>query len=189
MSLLVPYNSKIILSRISRFVVLSWPPHLSILLSFDPNKIHELDNDLKANELGVKSLLEIENAYKLLIVFQMFYYLNGKFSLTNGLLIVPDGGVPEGTEKVDFNLLYEMFKDTYSDGIVFIQFLCAFAVFLGTYISRPENVITELFKNLSYENLSGAKNIEFDAVSNLFSEIGFMIKQSILLNREKRKVR
>ena len=32
MSLLVPYNSKIIKSRISRFVILSWPPHLSILL-------------------------------------------------------------------------------------------------------------------------------------------------------------
>ena len=81
-----------------------------------------------------------------------------------------------------------MFKDTYSHGIVFIQFLCALAVFLGADISIPENVITELFKNLSYENLSGAKNIEFDAVSDLVSEIGFMIKQSILLNREKRKV-
>ena len=167
---------------------MSWPPHLSILLSLDPNKIHELDDDLKANGWGVKSLLEIENAYKLLTIFQMFYYLNRRFSLTNGLLIVPDGGVPEGTEKLDLNLLYEMFKDTYSHGIVFIQFLCALAVFLGADISIPENVITELFKNLSYENLSGAKNIEFDAVSDLVSEIGFMIKQSILLNREKRKV-
>ena len=31
---LVPYNSKIIKSQISCFVVLSWPPHLPILLTF-----------------------------------------------------------------------------------------------------------------------------------------------------------
>ena len=32
MTFLVPYNSKIIRSQIFRFVVLSWPPHLPILL-------------------------------------------------------------------------------------------------------------------------------------------------------------
>ena len=32
MSFLVPYNSQIIKSRISRFVILSWTPHLPILL-------------------------------------------------------------------------------------------------------------------------------------------------------------
>ena len=32
MSFLVPYNSQIIKSRISRFVVLGWTPHLPILL-------------------------------------------------------------------------------------------------------------------------------------------------------------
>ena len=64
--------------------------------SLDINEIQELDDDLKANGWGVKSLLEVENAYELLTVFQIFYYLNGRFPLTNGLLIVPDGEVPEG---------------------------------------------------------------------------------------------
>ena len=38
------------------------------------NKIKELD-DLKANGWGVKSLIEVDIAYELLTVFQMFYYL------------------------------------------------------------------------------------------------------------------
>ena len=35
------------------------------------------------NKIGNKSLLEVGNAYELLTVFQMFYYLNEKFPLTN----------------------------------------------------------------------------------------------------------
>ena len=55
----------------------------------------------------------------------MFYYFNGRLPLTNGLLIVPDGDVPEGTEKINLKLFYEMFKDTESHGLVSIQFLGA----------------------------------------------------------------
>ena len=67
--------------------------------SLDINEIQELDDDLKANGWGVKSLLEVENAYELLNFFQIFYYFNGRFPLTNGLLIFPDGEVPEVKEK------------------------------------------------------------------------------------------
>ena len=45
--------------------------------SLDINEIQELDDDLKANRWGVKSLFEVENAYEIFTVFQMFYYLNG----------------------------------------------------------------------------------------------------------------
>ena len=66
--------------------------------SLDINEIQELEDDLKALGWRVKSLLEVENVYDLVTVFQNFYYLNGRFPLTNGLLIVPDGEVPEGKE-------------------------------------------------------------------------------------------
>ena len=64
--------------------------------------------------MGVILLLDIENAYELLTIFQMFYYLNGRLSLTNGLLVVSNGEVPEGSEKINLKNLYEMFKDTHS---------------------------------------------------------------------------
>ena len=66
--------------------------------SLDINEIQELDDDLKALGWRVKSLLEVENVYELLTVFQNFYYFNGRFPLTNGLLIVSDGEVPQGKE-------------------------------------------------------------------------------------------
>ena len=99
--------------------------------SLDINEIQGLDDDLKANGWELQSLLEVENTYELLTVFQMFYYLNGRFPLTNGLLIVPDGEVPEGREKINLKQLYEMFKDTNSHGLVSLQFLCADGIFLG----------------------------------------------------------
>ena len=48
---------------------------------------------------GVINLLEIDNALELLSTFQLFYHNNGRLPLTNGLLIVPDGEVPEGGRK------------------------------------------------------------------------------------------
>ena len=51
------------------------------------------------------NLLEIDNALELLSTFQLFYHNNGRLPLTNGLLIVPDGEVPEEEEKINFKNL------------------------------------------------------------------------------------
>ena len=77
--------------------------------------------------MGVKSLFEVENA--LLTVFQMFYYLNRRFPLTNGLPIVPYGEMPEDEEKIILKQLYEMFKDTNSHRLVSLQLLCALGIY------------------------------------------------------------
>ena len=117
----------------------------------------------------------------------MFYYLNGGFPLTNGLLIVPDGEVPEGEEKINLKQLSEMFKDTNFHGLVSFQFLRALGIFFGVDKSLPKSTITELYKNLSYETLKGARDLDFQAVSNLISEISFQIKLSTLLNRKRKE--
>ena len=97
-----------------------------------------MDDDLKANGWGVKSVLEVENAFDLLCIFQMFYHHNGRLPLANGILIVPDGDTPEGSEKVSPKLLYEMFKDTKSHGLVSLQFLCALNIFFGGNVFSVE---------------------------------------------------
>ena len=127
--------------------------------SLDINKTQKLDNDLKANGWGVKSLLEVENAFELLNVFQIFYYLNGRF--------------PDGEGKMNLKRFYEMFKDTNSDGLVSLQFLCALGIFSGVDKSIPKSTITELYRNLSYETFSGARDLSFPAVSDLILEVNF----------------
>ena len=101
----------------------------------------------------------------------MFYYLNGRFPFTNDLLIVPNCEVAEGEEKINLKQLYEMFNDTNSHGLVYLQFLCALVIFFGVNKSISKSAITELYENLSLETLSGARNFDFQAVSDLISEV------------------
>ena len=61
----------------------------------------------------------------------MFYYFNGRLPLANGVLIAPDGKTPEGTEKINSKLLYEIFKDTQSHVLVSIQFFVHLGYFFG----------------------------------------------------------
>ena len=61
--------------------------------------------------MGAINLLEIENSIELLSIMQLFYYLNERLPLTDGLLIVLNGEIPDGEEKIYLKNLYEMFKD------------------------------------------------------------------------------
>ena len=117
----------------------------------------------------------------------MFYYFNGWFHWTNGLLIVPDGDVPEGKEKIYLKQLYGMFKDTNSHGLISLQFLCVLGVFFWVDIFIPKSAIGELYKNLSYENLSGPRDLDFQAVSDLILEVNFEKKPSTLLNKKRKE--
>ena len=83
----------------------------------------------------LKSMLEIENAFDLLRIFQMFYHFNSRSPLTNGLLVVPDGETPEGSEKIYLKYLYEMFQGTKSHGLVSLEFLCTLGIFWSKYFS------------------------------------------------------
>ena len=53
----------------------------------------------------------------------MLYSFNGRLLFTIGLLPVPDGETPTGTEKISLKKLYRFFKDTKSHGLVSLQFL------------------------------------------------------------------
>ena len=53
-----------------------------------------------------------------------------------------------------------------------------------TLIETSKDVITELYKNLSFKTFSGEQQIEFEKISDLFAHINFKMKNSILLNLE-----
>ena len=114
----------------------------------------------------------------------MFYYFNGRLPPTYGLLPVPDGETPEGSRKISLKTLYETFKDTKSHGLVSIQFSLALNLFCGGDIETSKDVITELYKNLSFKTLTWEQHIEFKKISDLSARINFKMKHSILLNLE-----
>ena len=132
-------------------------------------------------------MLEIDNALELLSTFQLFYHNNGRLPLTNGLLMVPDGAVREGEEKINLKDLYEMFRYWNPNGLVSMQFLGVLGIFFGAGVKEWRNAITELYKNLWYATLSGANDFNVDAISDLVSRLSFSIKKSAVANRDRRE--
>ena len=99
-------------------------------------------------------------------------------------MLVPDGETTEGPEKISLKSLYEMFKDTKSQGLVSRQFLSALNLFFARNIQTSKDVITELYKILSFKTLSEEQQTEFENISDLSAHIIFKMEHSILLNRE-----
>ena len=54
--------------------------------------------------------------------------------------------------------------------------------------SLIKSALTELYSNLSYITLSGARDFRFEAVSNLNAKISFLLKQTTLQNMTKTEI-
>ena len=99
--------------------------------TLSPDETDQLDGNIRSNGWGAQSVAEIENSLEFLRIFQMFYYFNRGLLLANGLLPVSDGEIPNRFEKISMETLYELFKDTKSHGLVFLQSLLALNLFFG----------------------------------------------------------
>ena len=80
-----------------------------------------------------------------------------------------------------------MFRDTNSHGLISVQFICALGVFFGVNIEIIKINISELYQNLSYETLSGAKDFEYNSISDIVTELSYQIKTSTLQNRKRQR--
>ena len=130
-----------------------------------------MDDNIKANEWGIKKITEIEDAHELMKIFQDFYTLTGRLPLSNSLLVVQDGDVPLD-EKVNMRQLYDLYKNVKSHGLVSLPFLGLLQYYLEENDqSLIKNAISELHYNIGYETLSGARNLNFDAVSDLIARL------------------
>ena len=125
---------------------------------------------------------------ELLSTFQLFYLNNGRMSLTNGLFIVSDCEVPQEETEINLKELYEMIRYTKSLGLVSVQFLGVFGIFFDAGVKESKNAITELYKNLLYDTLSGTNNFNFHAISNFISRLSFSIKKSTLANIDRKEI-
>ena len=67
--------------------------------SMDSFEIHDMDNDIKANEWAIKKITDLNDAEDFMTIFQTFYQITGRLPLSNGLLIIPDGDAPPGEDE------------------------------------------------------------------------------------------
>ena len=122
--------------------------------SMDSFEIHDMDNDIKANEWAIKKITDVNDAEDFMTIFQTFYQITGRLPLSNGLLINPDGDAPPGEDRVNMKNLYELFRHTNSHGLVSLPFLGLIQYYLEkSDHSLIKSTLTELYSNLSYITL------------------------------------
>ena len=124
----------------------------------------------------------------MLKIFQDFYFLTGRLPLSNSLLVVPDGDAPPD-EKLNMKQLYDLFKNTDSHGIVSLPFLGLIQFYLEENdYTLTKNAISELYYNLSYSTLSGARDFKFEGVSDLTARLSTLLKHVTLGNQRLREI-
>ena len=78
-----------------------------------------------------------------------------------------------------------MFRYTNSHGLVSLPFLGLIQYYLEKNNHLlTKNALTELYSNLSYITLSGARDFRFEAVSDLVAKLSFLLKQATSQNIE-----
>ena len=137
-----------------------------------------MDEHIKSNRWGIKKITDVENSLDLINIFQTFYQITGRLPLSsNGLLIVPDGDPPPGEDRVNMKSLYDMFRHTNSHGLVSLPFLGVLQYYFEkNNFALIKKSLTELYRILSYITLSGARDFDFTAISDLIAKISFLLK-------------
>ena len=85
--------------------------------------------------------------------------------------------------------LYDLFKNTNSHGVVSLPFLGLIQFYLEENDhTLMKNAILELYQNLSYMTLSGARDFQFDAISDLTARLSVLLKHVTLGNKRLREI-
>ena len=147
-----------------------------------------MDEDIRANGWGIEKISEVSDSQEMLKIFQDFYSLTGCLLLSSSLLVRPDGDAPP-EEKLNMRHLYDFFKNTNSHGIVPLPFLGLIQFYLeendNTLI---KNSISDLYYNLFYMTLSGARDFQFEALSDLTARLSISLKHATLRNKRLREI-
>ena len=157
----------------------------AFIRSIDLLNLQDMDSYIKSNGWGTKKIIDVNNAEDFMTIFQTFYQLTGGLPLSNGLLVIPDGDPPPGEYRVNMKYLYKMFKHTNSHGLVSLPFLGLIQYYLEKNdFSLIKNALTELYSNLFYITLSGARDFNFDVVSHMTVKLSCLLQRATIQNTE-----
>ena len=129
---------------------------------------------------GLNSPKNVENASELLMLFDYFYFINGRFPTTNEHTFVPRAklSLEMNGEELNIKKLYEKYRGSDSHGIVCSQFLAALLIFFNEESEEiARNFLTELYQNMMVGALSTDYYFRFDAFTDLMTTLSFMFRQ------------
>ena len=139
---------------INQYIADNFVPCLKSL-NFD-KKTERAKRRFEDKRFWILRIEEYDSAQSPLNSFDFFYYINGRFSLTNGHFYIPDGKKPTEVQGDGLNLkkLYKKFRGAKSHALVLIPFLCDLDSFLSGNKKVFKEEISELYRNLFLKHLS-----------------------------------
>ena len=130
---------------------------------------------------------------RILETYRYFFYDFGRFPGNNTIVPVPRARIPSFTEARDVLsplALYETYAGRDMRGIVGVQFLAVFNIFLGGDAELSREAMSDLFHNLSWQALTNDNEryqIMFDAITVLVQSINQRLQRHLMDHRRKTK--
>ena len=135
-----------------------------------------IDSDIISS--GLSSLQNIETATELLMLFDFFYFVNGRFPTTGVHMFIPRADLPMEVNGEELNIkkLYEKFRTTNSHALVSSQFLAALNIFFSGDPELSRRFLTEFYQNMTVSTLSTDDAFTFDAFTDLSTSINLSLR-------------
>ena len=149
--------------------------------------MQEIDSGFVTSRLA--SVDDSDGAVELLVLFDFFYFVNGRFTTTTSHTFVPRPDLPleVNSEEVNLNKLYEIFHGTNSHALVASQFLAPINIFFGGNPESSRKFLMEVYENLTVSSLSTDDAFFFDALTDISAEINIALRR--LASQKKSKKR
>ena len=146
---------------------------LEYLTKLPETLINEIEKDLKLNLYSFIDIQNEANPEEIFHASDQFFYRFGRFPGSNNLLVVPTGEIPYFVQSENIISLTELYKKLQirsGRGLVCVQFLAVLNIYLAGSTKDSQNIMSELFHNLSLQALSiedDRIHITFDAMNKI----------------------
>ena len=147
------------------------------LSTLTQSEFDEIDSDIISS--GLNLLQNIETATELLMLFDFFYFVNGRFPTTDVHTFIPRADLPMEVNGEELNIkkLYEKSRTTKSHALVSSQFLAALNIFFGGDPELSRRFLTEFYQNMRVGTLSTDGAFTFDTFTDLSTSINLSVRR------------
>ena len=142
----------------------------------DQSEIEEIDADFVSS--GLASKQNVDSARELLMLFNFFYFLNGRFPTSSVHTFIPRADLPfeVNGEEINIKKLYRKFRGSNSHALVSLQFLGVLCIFFGGNPETTQKFLTEVYQSLTVSTFSVHNSFNFDAITDISAEINIMLR-------------
>ena len=147
------------------------------LSTLTQSEFDKINSDIISS--GLNSLQNVETATELLMLFDFFYFVNGRFPTTGVHTFIPCADLPMevNSEELNIKKLYEKFRTTNSHALVSSQFLAVLNIFFGSDPELSRRFLTEFYQNMTVSTLSTDGALTFDAFADLSTSINLSLRR------------